>query len=95
MRLRFLVLPMAGLLAACAAPENDPGAAVSLGNDQERACALAVAAHVGKAPGAVTAVMAEPSADGTALVNVTDGGRLHSCAVDADLRVIEIRHPGA
>jgi hypothetical protein len=54
-----------------------------------------VAAHVGKEPGAVTAVMAEPGADGTALVNVTDGGRLHSCAVGADLRVIEIRHPGA
>jgi hypothetical protein len=95
MRVLYLALPVAGLLAACAAPQNDPGAAASVGQGQERACAVAVAAHVGKEPGAVTAAMAEPGADGTALVNVTDGGRLHTCAVDADLRVIEIRHPGA
>ena len=94
-RVPFPILLLAAPLAACAGAGERPGGATDPAAAQERACAEAVAAHVGKDPAEVTAVLAGTGADGLALVRVTDGGRLHTCTVDANLAVHEIRHPGA
>ncbi|HMQ94545.1 MAG TPA: hypothetical protein PKA33_02590 [Amaricoccus sp.] len=95
-RVPLPILLLAAPLAACAgAGEGQRNVPAASAAAQERACAEAVAAHVGKDPAEVTAVLAETGADGLALVRVTDGGRLHTCTVDANLSVHEIRHPRA
>ena len=86
-------LRMAGflLLAACAtpAPETPDRAG------QERACAAIVGAHVGMSADTVPVEWDGATADGTAIVTVGPAGRVHTCEVDAGLRVLEVLHPDA
>ena len=67
---------------------------------QQQACAAAVANHIGKPVDAVSSVRDRETADGGAVVTVTDttpGGsdRVHTCEVDAAAQVHAILHPGA
>jgi hypothetical protein len=93
MRLRGLI---ALALAGCAAqPEA--------GADRSRlvaACAMAVAAHVGKTMDAVTAEWTGTTPAGIGLVTVSDaagagGERVHTCEVDGAGQVLRLDHPGA
>jgi hypothetical protein len=80
-------------LAGCAA--EVPTAPEVSREAQVRACAVAVADHVGLPPESVTATWRETTGAGTAWVAVRDGDRLHTCEVDEAARVLQIRHPGA
>ena len=86
------------LAAGCAAqPTPDAGEAARA--VQARACAAAVADHVGKAEEAVTATWNHVTPAGTTVFTVTDAGesggdRLHTCEVDDAGRVLAILHPG-
>lgn len=90
--LALAALLLVGCTETGAPPAADHGAAVA-------ACAAAVAGHVGKGADEVVASWAGDTAGG-GIVTVTDaaaGGtdRLHECEVDADGRVVALRHPGA
>jgi hypothetical protein len=93
---RFAWTASAVLLAACTAEAPAPA---DHGRD-ERACAAAVAAHVGKPVEAVSATWSGATAAGGGVVTVADaegagGERVHTCEVDAAGNLIAIRHPGA
>lgn len=79
-------------LAACAdapAPAPPvPGRAAAAA----AACDRAVAAHVGKPPDAVATVWRAATASGGALFETRDGDRVHTCAVSASGRVLELQH---
>lgn len=87
---RYGLLALA--LAGCATP---PPPASSDRSGQEAACAAAVAAHVGRPVAEVSAAWTELTAEGTAVVTVTDDARVHTCEVGDDLAVRRILHPGA
>lgn len=92
MRIGLAGFLLAGCAGTAAPPAADHGAAVA-------ACAAAVAEHVGKGADAVVASWAGGSGTG-GVVAVTDAGadgteRRHDCEVDADGRVVALRHPGA
>jgi hypothetical protein len=91
----WLALPVAGLLAGCAAPGGEGTGAEAAGSRavEESACAAVVAEHVGLGPGDVVATWRERRPDGIAVVEVRDGDRLHTCDVDAAGRVLSIDHP--
>jgi hypothetical protein len=80
------------LLAGCAAPVGTAPPEADRSR-QEAACARVVADHVGKPVAAVEATWRGPGGDGTTTVEARDGGRLHTCAVDAAGRVLRIDHP--
>ena len=85
------------VLAGCAAEAPAPVEADR--NLQEASCAAAVAAHVGKGPGAVAALWSGETPTGNGIVTVSDDGgagseRVHSCEVDAGGHVLAIRHVG-
>lgn len=78
-------------VAACAeAPATAPGPDRAA---QETACDRAVAAHVGLAPDAVATALREARANGIAVFEARDGGRMHLCEVDAAGRVLRLDHP--
>ncbi len=90
-------------LAGCAAPSGGgETAGEKLGAEraaQESACAAAVAKHVGKPVDSVASAWDHATADGGAVVTVTDispggGDRVHTCEVDAAAQVRAILHPG-
>ena len=89
---------VAVMLAGCGAqPAPDPAEAARA--VQAQACAAAVAEHVGRDVGAVTASLDHVTPAGTTVFVVTDaqangGERLHTCEVDAAGRVLAILHPG-
>jgi hypothetical protein len=88
---------VAVLLAACAAEVPAPPA--DHGRD-ERACAAAVAAHVGKPVKGVSARWSGTTPAGGNIVAVADaqgagGERVHTCEIDAAGNLLAIRHPGA
>ena len=90
---------LATLLAGCAA-QPAPDAAEAARAGEARACAAAVAEHVGKTEDAVTATWDHATARGTTVFVVTDAeasgsDRVHTCEVDAAGRVLAILHPGA
>ena len=91
MRPSDLILPAAAALSGCAAPPADLDA---LRARQERACAAVVAEHDGMGVDEVTAAWQRDTPDGTAVVSVSAPGSLHTCEIDAGLRVFEIQHPG-
>ena len=97
MRRLGLALLTAGL-AGCAA-QPAPDAAEATRAAQAQACAAAVAKHVGKDTGAVTASLDHETPEGTTVFVVTDaqaagGERTHTCEADASARVLAILHPG-
>jgi hypothetical protein len=84
------------LVAACTAEVPAPA---DHGRD-ERACAAAVAAHVGKPVEAVGARWSGATAEGGGIVTVSDaqgagGERVHTCEVDVAGNLVAIRHPRA
>jgi hypothetical protein len=94
MRAYPALLAIMAAVAGCAAPTAPDNAAAASRDGQMRACATAVAEHVGLTPDAVTATWRETTAADTAIVAVRDGDRLHTCEVDSGLRVLRILHPG-
>ena len=92
-----MAMLLAVVVAGCAATAPAPEAARTV---QVDACAVAVAAHVGKAPEAVVAEWTGTTGTGSAIVTVSDAQagraeRVHTCEVDARGQVRAIEHPGA
>jgi hypothetical protein len=83
------------VLAGCAAGGGGPADEAGLRAGQERACAIAVADHVGLGVEAVSPTWSHVAPDGHAIVEVRDGDRLHTCEVDDELRVYALLHPPA
>jgi hypothetical protein len=77
-------------LASCTAdaPEATPPSV-----DGAEACQAAVAAHVGKPADAVAVDWLRTKPDGIEVFEAVDGGRRHTCDVDAAGRVLRIDHP--
>ncbi len=88
-------LLVAGLAGCVTAPETEAPETADLRIRQERACAEATAAHIGRGMEAVTPTWRGRAADGTATVDVRDGDRLHVCEIDASARRLSLVHPGA
>jgi hypothetical protein len=76
------------LVAACAPPAPAPDREA-----QQRACAAIVGPHVGMQPDAVPVAWDHATPEGTAIVRIGPPGRVHTCEVNADLRVLEVLHP--
>ncbi len=89
---------VAMMVASCGA-QPAPDRAEAAQAAQAQACAAAVAAHVGREVGAVTASLDHRTPSGTTVFVVRDAQadgveRTHTCDVDAANRVLAILHPG-
>ncbi len=94
--LRLLpVLLVAGLAGCAARTGSEAQEDADLRTRQERACAEATAAHIGRGTEAVTTTWRGSTEEGGAMVDVRDGNRLHVCEIDASARSLSLIHPGA
>jgi hypothetical protein len=85
--MRRALLPL--ILAACTAP---PAPEAPSRDDLARACAAAVAGHVGKPVAAVETRFRATDPDGVTVFAVRDGDRVHDCRIDAAGRVLRLDH---
>jgi hypothetical protein len=84
---------LAVMISACTVTTTKDGP-VALRAGQEAACAAVVAPHEGVTVKAVTATWERVTPEGIAVVAVQSPGAVHTCEVDAALRVRAVEHPG-
>ncbi len=89
------LIGLAAGLAGCGGAETVTGAPGAGGDRaaQEQACVVAVAAHTGLPPEAVSPEWTGITDTGTDIFFVHHGSTLHTCEVDAAARVLELQHP--